>query len=182
MKLHLTDKNYRKLITEKMVILVDTREQKNQPYLDVWDASGIRWKRKALKTGDYNFMLEAAPELGWYSHDLYFTDELVIERKNSVDELAGNFANSSKDNGRILREFDRMVKAERAYLLIEDDSLSSILNHEYRSNLNENSFLRSILTVQANNQMVPLFVNREDMPRLIWEICANVVRSKVEVG
>ena len=160
MKLHLTDKNYRKLITEKMVILVDTREQKNQPYLDAWDASGIRWKRKALKTGDYNFMLEAAPELGWYSHDLYFTDELVIERKNSVDELAGNFANSSKDNGRILREFDR----------------------EYRSNLNENSFLRSILTVQANNQMVPLFVNREDMPRLIWEICANVVRSKVEVG
>ena len=70
-----------------MVILHTTNEQKNQHILDYFDKKGIKHKAKALKTGDYSFMIEACPELGFVK-DTYFTDELCIERKNSIDELS----------------------------------------------------------------------------------------------
>lgn len=162
-----------------MVILIDTREQ-SKDIEEFYNREGIRYKRRALKTGDFCCMVEAAPELGWYPYDVWMTDELIIERKNSVNELAGNFAKSSKDSGRLLREFDRMVGVDRCYLLIEDDSLSSIIHHNYRSELNEDAYLRSLLTVQAKNQMVPLFINKEDMPRMIWEICKATVDKHIE--
>lgn len=95
-----------------MVILIDTREQ-NKSIEEFFTKEGIRWKHKALKTGDFSCMVEGAGELGWYPYDVWLTDELVIERKNSVNELAGNFAKSSKDSGRLLREFDRMVGVNR---------------------------------------------------------------------
>lgn len=179
MKLHLTDRNYKKLLRERMVILIDTREQ-NTDIAQAFDREGVRWKKKALKTGDFNCMVEASEDLGWYPYDIWMTDELVIERKNSVDELAGNFAKSDKDSGRILREFDRMIGVDRAYLLIEDDSLASIIHHDYRSELNEDAYLRSLLTVQAKNQMVPLFINKSDMPKMIWEICKSTIDKHIE--
>ena len=60
-----------------MVILHTTNEQKNQHILDYFDKKGIKHKAKALKTGDYTFMIEACPELGFIK-DTYFTDELCI--------------------------------------------------------------------------------------------------------
>lgn len=72
-----------------MIILVDTRDQTNGVILEWFNKHKVRWKTKALKTGDYGLMIEACPELGFLT-DTYFTDELCIERKNSVSELAGN--------------------------------------------------------------------------------------------
>ena len=82
-----------------MVILHTTNEQKNQHILDYFDKKGIKHKAKALKTGDYSFMIEACPELGFVK-DTYFTDELCIERKNSIDELAAILRNTMRDSSK----------------------------------------------------------------------------------
>ena len=72
------------------------------------------YKTRALKTGDYSFMIKACPELG-FQYDTYFVDELCIERKNSLSELAGNLSQKTDDN-RIFKEFNRMINIERCLL------------------------------------------------------------------
>ena len=66
---------------------------------------------------------------------------MCIERKNSVSELAGNFANASKDDDRIFKELNRMINIERNYLLIENDKIEDIFEANYKTKLNPDSFL-----------------------------------------
>lgn len=115
MKQYYTDKKYKELLSH-MVVLVDTRENTNKNVTDWFDKNNIKWKSRALKTGDYGLMVESCPELG-FSIDTYFSDELCIERKNSVSELAGNMANATKDDDRIFKEFNRMINIEKIIFL-----------------------------------------------------------------
>lgn len=176
MKLYYTDKNYRKLI-RNMVILFDTREEKNNHIIEEFDRQKIEYKKKALKTGDYSFMIKACPELG-FDHDTYFTDEICIERKNSLSELAGNLA-AKADNNRIFKEFNRMINIERNYLIIEDDSWDKIYSHGYGAEYNPDSFARTLLTWQSRNNMHIYFVKKENMARMIYELCKNCLDSKI---
>ena len=107
MKRYYTDKEYRQLI-KNMVILCDTKDKQNKHILDEFDKQKIEYKTRALKTGDYSFMIKACPELG-FQYDTYFTDELCIERKNSLSELAGNLAQKTDDN-RIFKEQSRLSR------------------------------------------------------------------------
>lgn len=158
-----------------MVILTDTREQTNSHVLKYFDDNGIQHKQKALKTGDYSFMIKACPELG-FSVDTYFTDELCIERKNSVDELAGNL---TEESGRIMKEFNRMRNIENVYLIIENDTIDDIIEGNYRSKYNADSYLRTLLTLQKRCEFYLNFVSSKNMGKVIYEICKNVLDSKI---
>ncbi len=177
MKQYYTDKHYKELLSH-MIILVDTRDQTNDEILEWFTKHKVRWKTKALKTGDYGLMIEACPELGFLT-DTYFTDELCIERKNSVSELAGNFSNVLKDDDRIFKEFNRMINIERNFLLIENNNIGDIIDRNYRSKLNPDSFLRALLTWQHRNNMHIYFVPKEHMGKMIYEICKNCLDSKI---
>lgn len=142
MKQYYTEKNYKELLSH-LVILVDTREQNNKTVTDWFDRNSIKWKSRALKTGDYGFMIESCPELG-FSINTYFSDEICIERKNSVSELAGNIANASKDDDRIFKEFNRMINIDKNYILIENDSIEDIFTENYKTKLNPTSFFANI--------------------------------------
>jgi ERCC4-type nuclease len=143
--------------------------------LEYFDKEGISHEKKALKTGDYSFKITACQELG-FERDTYFTDELCIERKNSVSELAGNFC--EKDD-RILKEFNRMINIPNCYFLIENDSLQDIIDGNYKSKLNSLSFLRSILSVQKRSNFYLYFVQKESMGKMIYEICKNVLDNSI---
>lgn len=123
-----------------MVYLVDTREHenKNTHITDVWDKLGIKWKKKKLDYGDYSFMIPANPDLGipW---DLNFSKKIVVERKNSLDELAGNCVD---DRERLKREFT-LAPSEKV-LLIENASYSDLLHGNYRSKYAAKSFWATI--------------------------------------
>jgi ERCC4-type nuclease len=176
LKRYYTDKEYRQLI-KHMVVLVDTRDQSNRYILEEFEKQKIQYKKKALKTGDYSLLIEACPELG-FAYDTYFTDELCIERKNSVSELAGNLANKS-DGNRIFKELNRMINIERVYLVIENDCLDDIYEHNYKSEYNPESYIRTLLTWQARNNMHVYFVKKENMARTIYELCKNCLDSKI---
>lgn len=160
-----------------MVILVDTRDKTNDGILAEFDRQGVKYKKKALKTGDYSFAIEECTELG-FPCEMQFVDEITIERKNSLDELAGNLADRTDDN-RIFKEFNRMINIERVYLLIENNNLDDIYSHKYRSDYNSDSFLRTLLTWQARNDMHIYFVQRENMAKTIYELCKNCLDSKI---
>lgn len=177
MKQYYTEKKYKELLNN-MVILVDTRDKTNESIIKYFDDNGIQWKNKALKTGDYSFAIKACPELG-FGVNTYFTDEICIERKNSVSELASNFANTGKDDDRIFKELNRMINIERNYLLIENDSLEDIFAGNYKTKLNKESFIRSLLTWQSRNGMHIYFVKKESMGKMIYELCKNCLDSKI---
>ena len=80
-----------KQILKSIVILVDTREQKNSHITSWFDAKGVKWKSKKLDFGDYSFYIPANEEMD-KPRDLMFTDEIAIERKAHLDELAGNLS------------------------------------------------------------------------------------------
>ena len=164
-----------KELLDNLVVLVDTREQTNSKILEYFDKYNIKYKSKALKTGDYSFMIKKCPELGFLV-DTYFTDELCVERKNSVSEIAGNMV--EKDE-RFLKELNRMINIQDVYILIENDKLGDIIEHNYESKYNELSFLRTLLTTQKQCNFYLYFVEDKHMGQMIYEICRNSLMSKI---
>lgn len=160
-----------------MVILHDSREQNNTHIIQYFDENGIRHKQRALKTGDYTIMLEADPDFGIY-RDMWFSDVLAIERKNSIEELAGNIADSN-GTARFAREMSRFKDIENVYLVIENDSLDSIIDKKYRTQLNPDSFLRTMLTWQKKSNFYINFVNKKNMGKFIYEVCKNCLDNTI---
>lgn len=91
---------------------MDTREKKPWTFDDSEYFDSVLHEK--LEYGDYSLK--------------GFEDSVVIERKNSLDELYMNF--STKENrARIEREFERMKDVRYKYIFIEED-LGDILNHK----------------------------------------------------
>lgn len=158
-----------------MILLHDGREKNSTHIIEYFDEKGIPHEQKALKTGDYSFMIKACPELG-FPKDTYFTDELIIERKNSVDELAGNLV--EKDE-RIMKEFNRMMNITHCYVIIETSCFDDIMEGNYRSKYNSDSYLRTVLTLQKRSGFYLYFVQKENIGKLIYEICKNCLDNKI---
>lgn len=82
--------------------------------------------------------------------DLYFP--VAIERKNSVDELAGNLSEKTDthDDIRLIRELQRAKsKSIKMYLVIEDEKgMEHIKKGKYRSLYKPKAFLGRLSSVQ----------------------------------
>lgn len=173
-KRRFTPKQYKTLL-DNMVILVDTREKTNQKIIEYFDRNNIPYKVQSLSTGDYSFYVRACEELDM-PYDLYYQDELVIERKNSVSEIAGNL--NEKDS-RFLRELGRFKEIKDVHIIVENDRLDDIIEHNYRSKMNELSFFRTILTLQRKYNFRLEFVKKENLGFVIYELCKNYLDSKI---
>ena len=86
-KYRFTDVEIKKLLTENLEIIVDTREQQNQHILNYFGKKKIKYEIKKLDAGDYSVKLTACPEMG-LARDCYIP--VTIEKKNSIGELAGS--------------------------------------------------------------------------------------------
>ncbi len=142
-----------KEILKSLVYLVDTREKNNSHITNYFDENNIKWKLKALKSGDYAVMIPRNAELG-IMRDIYLNNQVVIERKNSLEELSGNLAQHRQ---RFENELFR-TKAT-VHLVIESGSWLDILNGNYRTNLMPKSYYRSLLCLQAEYPLNIHFVN-----------------------
>lgn len=132
-----TDKEVKELL-KSMTILVDTREQNWLHITKYFDEKKIPYRVEKLETADYSFLIPANSELG-IPRDLYFTDEIKIERKASLEELSGNFTN---DRLRIESEFIR--NKGKCTLLIENAEYSDIIAHNYQTKYEPSSFIGTL--------------------------------------
>lgn len=95
---------------KRVVILIDTREQKNSHITEPLTNLGIMYEKRKLDYGDYSFMIDGKD----------FSNSCVIERKANVNELYGNI---TTDRERIEKEFDSIARnANQCTLIIEDCS------------------------------------------------------------
>ena len=157
MRKHLTDKDIKETL-RRLTVICDTREQSNSHITSYFDKNKIPYVSKGLETGDYSFMLD----------DYRYDDEIVIERKNSLTELAANFADGRT---RFENEFLRAAKkGTKIWLLVENGSWEAIKNHEYRSQFTPKSFIGSLETWEKRHSINIRFCTTETAGEHIYRI------------
>ena len=166
----------KKKLEKQIVILVDTREKKNDHILNYFDSYHIKYKKQALSSGDYSFYVEANDELS-IPRDIYFDNKIFVERKANLDELATNF---SKNRTRFEEEFS-ISSAERKYLLIEGANYEDILLHNYTSEFNPKSYLGSLHSFNHRYNLQIVFLpDRDYSPIYILGIFKYYLRNLVK--
>ena len=126
-----------KSILKTVIVLTDTREQKNDHILTGLDNLKIAHKPMALSCGDYSAMLPANPDMG-IPRDIFFDNDIIIERKANLSELAGNFG---KHRERFKDEMIRSGTAKKYLLIEQGGGYAAILNGQYHTQLSAKSFL-----------------------------------------
>lgn len=139
-----TEGEFKELL-KSMTLLVDTREQENGHILAWLDKQKVPHISRKLDFGDYSFYLPANPEMG-IARDLYFNNSIAIERKNSLDELAGNIA-----DGRTAFE-NELIRAKgagaRLFLMVENANYADIVKHNYRAQYDPKAFVATLKTFE----------------------------------
>ena len=173
MKHYYTANEYKELL-KQLRIVVDTAEKENTAITDFFDKRGVPYIDRKLRNGDYNFRIDQAPCYG-FPTDTYFTDELMIERKNSLSELA-----SSINNEAFHYELKRARPIEHKYLLVEQpNGWQGILDHDYRNKYSEKAFWNTLHTFEVEYGLRIKFLPKEAMGLAIYSICKAVLDSKI---
>ena len=176
MRYHFTDTEIKKLMGS-MVVLVDTREQENAHILSYFDQKKILYEVKKLNFGDYSIKLPQNEALG-LTRDIYFDDSVVVERKGSLSELAGNL---TKDRTRFESELLR-AKGTNMSLLVENANYSDVVMGRYRSDYNAKSFVATLSTYSARYGLDIAFVEREFAGNWIYHRLYYAVREELLHG
>ena len=155
MRHHYTDGEIKKALSE-LTIIIDSREQVNFHISSWLDGKGIKHITRALETGDYSAMLDGET----------FEDEVVIERKANIDEIAGNFTAGRE---RFEREMIR-AKANgiKVFLIIENASWHDIMLHNYHSQLKPQSLIASLLSWQVRYNITVMFCRQDETAQLLY--------------
>ncbi len=150
-KYRFSDTEIKKLMKENFMILYDTREQVNEHVLCGFDDLKFKYKKQKIDEGDYTGIITARPDMG-IPRDLYFP--IGVERKNSVDELAGNLSEKcdTRDDIRLERELIRAkAKGIDIYFVIEDPiGLKNIQTGNYRSQYKPKAFMGKFTSLMTN--------------------------------
>lgn len=142
-----------KNLIDSIVVLVDTREKKNQHIIDYFDKHGIRYENRALSFGDYSFYIAQNDSLA-IPRPLYMDNGVIIERKASLEELSGNFTTG---RARLEEEF-ASCQAQKKYLLIENANYSDIVDGNYNTQYNKKSFLGTLHSFNHRYNLEIVFV------------------------
>lgn len=166
---HYTDKEISELL-KQLTIICDTREQVNEHVTGYLDGKKIPHITRKIETGDYSATIG----------DMTLEHDVVIEKKNSIDEIAGNF---TADRQRFEDEFTR-AKAEglKVFLLIENCSWSDIFLHNYRSKLKPQSLIASLLSWQVRFNITVIFCKPNETGQIIYGILYYAAREALKKG
>lgn len=144
-----------KKLSKEMVVLVDTKEKANDHITNYFDKKGIAYKRQSLDFGDYSFMLPQVE--GLTSNELYFHKEIVVERKNSLEELSSNLG---KGRDRFEKEF---LKARNngcsIHLMVENpQGYNDIMKHNYNTDFKPVAYMASLKSFEQRYDLKVQFI------------------------
>ena len=163
-------------ILKTFSIVADTREQSTSKAKKRFEAFGVPVSRATLNYGDYcaNVVIDDKP-----LHDINgrISAPCCIERKMSLDELAGNFGRGRK---RFEREFERARdNGCRIYLLVEDATWEKILGHHYRSKFTPAALTASILAWMARYDLKLIFCSQLSTGLMIRNILYRELKERL---
>jgi ERCC4-type nuclease len=146
-----TDSEMNELI-KSIVILVDTREKQDH-VTQYYDKHKVPYEKIALPCGDYSAKLPKNPDLGIYN-DMIFYNDVILERKNSLEELSGCF---TQTRVRFNDEFATSY-AKRKHLLIENATYEDLVKGNYNTDYNKKSFLASLHSFNIKYDLQIMFI------------------------
>jgi len=166
-------------ILKTFSIIADTREHNTPKAKKRFKAFGVPVCRATLNYGDYcgNIMID-----GKHIHalDSTISAPCCIERKMSLDELAGNFGRGRK---RFEREFERAkASGAKIYLLVENASYEAIMFHRYKSRLHPHAFMSSLIAWSIRYNITPIFCKSDISGEMIKEILYRDMKERLERG
>jgi len=173
LRMYYTEKETKEIL-KSIVILIDTREQENKHILDHLEKKKIKHKSKALQFGDYSFYLPKNEKLS-INRDIYFDKDIVVERKGSLSELAGNL---TKGRERFEKELIKKNDA-KMFLMVENGSWQNINSGIYRSEYKPVSFLATLYTYMARYNISVDFIQKELAGQFIYSTFYYYLREKV---
>lgn len=138
-------------LLKSAVILVDTREQENKHILEYFDKKKINYRIEKLNYADYSIILPVTE--GILDKEIYLNHIVSIERKGSLEELSGNFTNG---RARLEEEFQR--SKGNIFLLIEGATFEDIVDHNYTTNFNSNSYIGTLKAFEARYKFNTAFI------------------------
>ena len=141
-----------------MIIIVDTREKRNEHILRYFDRHGIEYRIEKLEIGDY--MLDGGT--------------ISVDTKRSVDELASNMLNRA-DHSRFLREAKRAADSGiKLIVLLETSKYKAIPDlREWRSKysgISGRSLMDAIYKTHISYGVEFMFAPKVSTGRRILEI------------
>lgn len=140
-----------------LIIMIDNQEKVNYHITNYLKKHGIKYDdKKHLKAGDYAF------SLGGKAY------KVVIERKNSLNELSGNLS-TKEMRDRFYREFDK-VKSCNIYLLIENDNMDNMMLGNYGTDYHKNSFTGNMLLLAQRYRIFTYFISKYMFAELMLKI------------
>lgn len=148
-------KSERKELLKSLTILIDTREQKNNHIIKYLDKKKIPYKTKKLDFADYSFYLPANDELG-INRDIYFNDDICIERKRSLNELSNNF---TRNRTQFENELIRASKAKLILLIENVRGYENIIKHNYRTGYKPKSYIATLHTYRHRFNIDVMFID-----------------------
>lgn len=153
-------------------MIVDTREKEWGHIRTYFEENEIPYRVQRLQSGDYSFILT-------YDDNSYsYIKKIVVERKNSLNELASCFGG---ERTRFEQEFMRLKQSgTMCFLLIENSGFDGIMKHYYRSALRPQSYEASLISWLIRYDIVPIFTNKENSGRVISQIFKQYIRNQAK--
>lgn len=169
MKQIFSDKEIKETL-KRICVLCDTREQRNEHIVEYFQKRNIPYQSKKINTGDYSFSVD----------NMDFSDEVVVEKKKDLDEIAGNF---TVGRNRFENEFLR-AKAHgiKIFLLIENSSWQDIKSHNYVSRLSPKALMASLLAWQARYGITIIFCRSSESAEIIYATFYYWLKERLENG
>lgn len=164
-----TDKEITELL-KTIVILVDSREQKNDHILEYFKAKSIAYKEGKQDTGDYSVMLPKNETVG-IQRDIYFP--IAIERKNSVDELAS----SIKERTRFENELIRSQKLQFLLMVEDANGYENLILGKYQSQYEAKALLGSLKSFEARYGFATVFIPKKTAGNYLYHHFYYQVRN-----
>lgn len=175
---------------ESMTVLVDTREQPSARALKRYKRFNCPYSRHKLEFGDYayNFTLPDGRTL--YDDSDAVVPCVVVERKSGLEELSGNLTERRQQKHKEMHVRNRfeaelqLAKQHGAsvYLLIEDASLSNVLNHQYDTRLNETAFFHTLTAYMARYDLKLIFCGSSESGTVIKEVLYRELKERLTRG
>ena len=162
-------------------IIADTREHNTDRAAARFAALGAGMERGTLDYGDYcaNITLPNGRNIYDIS-DSRIYPSCSVERKMSLDELAGCFTRSRE---RFEREFQRATDHKaKVFLLVECASYEQIFRHNYRSRFRPKSYIASLCAWVVRYNLTPVFCEPGTSAKLIREFLYRDIKERLEKG
>lgn len=177
---------------DSLIILVDTREQPSARALRRYKRFGVPYRRQKLEYGDYafNFTLPDGRPLFSDSDDEKINAPVVVERKASLEELSGNLTEKQQAKHKaagVRNRFEaELLRARQAgasvYLLVEEATLSDVINHRYDTRLNETAFFHTLTAYMARYDLKLVFCPADESGTVIKEILFRELKERLTGG